>query len=149
MIVGTSKYQYWSGILASIILGTIFIVASSGKLFNGIPDSALIILPSSLAEIISMWLPKVELLIGIILIAGIAVKFMAILSLILTTCFFGYNALLIKLGLGSEPCGCFGIAENVSVIDSLYLDVIMIGLTVIIMLYYRGKLFNKRPWYWG
>jgi len=153
IIIPGNKGKYWIGILASLFLGVTFMVAGMGKWFAGVVEFELLaypgFLPIPLAELLFISLVWVELIIGIVLVAGIAVKFVTSLSLSLIIGFFINNILLIVKGMGGEPCHCFGLGNRMSVITSLYLDGVMLALAITILVCFRDKFFNKRPWYWG
>lgn len=152
IIIHHSLLRHWLGILASIFLGMTFIVAGMGKWFASVKEFELLAFPDflsqSVAETLFTWLPRVELTIGIVLIAGIAVKFVACLSLPLIIGFIVNNILLISMGSGREPCNCFGMGEKLSVFGSLHLDVVMVALVITVLVFHPGRFFNKRPWYW-
>ena len=138
------------------IPGADFIAAGMGKLLLQSEVAELYIFPDfvppTFAEAVYNWIPRVELIIGILLILGIAAKFVASLSSLLIAGFISNNSLLLKLGLGSNPCGCFGEAEiiaqeRLSVIGALYLDGVMVFLVMLILFCYRRSFFNFYPWF--
>ncbi len=152
IIIEGNQAKYWVGILASIFLGMTFIVAAIGKLMEGTTTFDLFafppFVPPVLAEAIFTSLPYLELLVGIPLIIGIAVKFVASLSSLLIIGYAVSNILLINLGV--EDCStCFGVAGSLSPTTSLIFDGVLAILVIDTLLFYRGKYFNKRPWYWG
>ena len=146
-------HKNWLGILASLFLGMIFIVAGSGKLFTGVVDFELLIYPEllspALAGALNTLLVPVELLVGILLVAGIFTRCAAGFSLLLIAGFITNNILLISQGLGGEPCNCFGMGQELSVVGSLYLDGVMAALAVWALVFYPSRFFQVRPWYWG
>ena len=153
-----SGYQPWVGIGAGILLGLIFIVAGLGKLleqtgtleiFSNLPAP---FSTPALVGAVSFWLPIIELVVGLLLVTSVAAKPTAAFSLVLIAGFIATNSWLLSHGLGEEPCGCFGIAETMAqfrfvVINSLYFDVGMLGLGVLILIYYPGKFSTFRPWF--
>lgn len=152
IIIEGNKGKYWVGILASIFLGMTFIVAAIGKLMEGTTAFDLFafpeFVPPVIAEAIYISLPYIELLVGIPLILGIAVKFVASLSSLLIIGYTVSNILLIRLGI--EDCAsCFGVAGSLAPTTSLYFDGVLAILVIDTLLFYRGKFLNKRPWYWG
>jgi len=149
IIIQGSKAKYWLGIWASLFLGMTFIVAGMGKWFSGVVEFQLLTTQHTLTEFLNTWLLPIELTIGIILVAGIFTKCAASFSLLLIAGFIINNILLISVGLGGEPCNCFGMGNTLSVIDSLFLDGVMVALAITILVLYPGRFFNKRPWYWG
>jgi len=87
---------------------------------------------------------------GSLLIIGIATKLMASFSAVLIVAFIANNSWMIYHGLGGEPCGCAGVIENLgmmSVIDSLYLDMGMLVLVLIILFCYLDNFLTIRPWF--
>ena len=151
-------YRNWVGVGASIILGLIFVVAGLGKLLEQAGTLGIFsTLPAAfstpaLAGAFSFWLPLIELIVGLLLITSIAAKPVAAFSLALIAGFIATNSWLLSQGLGDEPCGCFGIAETIAqfrlvVINSLYFDVGMLGLGLLILIYYPGKFSTLRPWF--
>ena len=153
------RYRYWIGIVVSIILGLIFVVAGLGKLlsqaesfttiFNPFPD----FLVPVFTEAVFSWLPFIELIIGLLLIIGILAKLMAVFSLVLIAGFITNNSWLLSRGLGYEPCSsCFGIMERIiqvelSTIGALYLDIGMLALVIIILFCYQSNFLNAYPWF--
>lgn len=151
------RCRYWAGVGAGIILGLIFIVAGLGKLLHQV-DSELVstfftgLLPPSLTAVFFLWLPRFELAIGLLLVFGIAAKFVAVLSSLLIAGFITNNVWLLGQGLGYEPCGCFGLAERIfpgqlSVVGSFYIDAGMLALAFTILFFYQGSFFSIYPWF--
>jgi len=149
-------YKYRIGIGTSIVLGIIFVAAGLGKLlteaegfkmiFNPFPD----FLASAFANAIFNWLPCVEIVIGLLLIIGIVPKLMAVLSAVLIVGFITNNAWLLSRGLGYEPCTCFGILDRIigveiSTAGSLYLDIVMLALVLIVLLCHPSSFWNIHP----
>ena len=157
--MGISRYKHRIGIGAGIILGLIFVTAGVGKLLHQ-PEAFKIfftpfldLLPLILmAKAFFIWLPWVELVIGLLLITGIAARLVAAFSLLLITAFITNNTLNLIKGLGGEPCGCFGAVDNVfaanlSVIGSLVIDIGMLALALALLFYARRSFFNIYPWF--
>jgi len=151
------RHRFWVGVGASIVLGLIFVAAGVGKLLHqveafSIPFYFPDFLTPALAKAIHIWLPRIELIVGLLLIIGIAAKFTSVFSLVLIAGFIASNSWLLSQGLGNEPCGCFGMAERIAqvkllVIDSLYFDIGMLGLALLTLIYYPSKFFTLRPWF--
>ena len=146
----------WFATGAGIVLGLIFLAAGLGKLLNPMESSIIFVfpefLPTALDEFIFRWLPRIEILIGVLLIAGIAPKLVASLALALTVSLIANNGILLVQGFGDKPCGCFGEAERwvqlrLSIADALYIDIAMLILGVMVVLYYQGKFVNVYPWF--
>lgn len=143
-------YRYWLSVLAIIFLGMIFTVAGVGKLLAGSkgfePFGPLTFLPQSFVEAIGIGFPYIEIIIGGLLILGIAVKFAASLSALLIAGFIASNILAIYLGRGAEPCGgCFGVAGGLTAVSALIVDGIMAVMVAVIAICYRGDFFDISP----
>ena len=59
---------------------------------------------------------------------------------------------MIAHGFGDEPCPCLGVLEQVfqgklAMIGSLYIDIGLFILVLIIYFGYQGNFFNVRPWF--
>jgi len=154
------RYRYWIGIGASIILGLIFFISGLGKLlqqtetFRIFYTSPISLLPPALANSISIWLPSIELLVGLLLASGILARLTASFSSALIAAFIFNNIWLLAHGLGQESCGCFGIWETIflgelSTTGALYLDIIMLALAFITIFCYPGNFLTVRPWFMG
>jgi len=148
------RRKYWLAIGASILLGLIFFTFGLGKIPYQTQFLVFIFhksfLTPLLAHQIAHWLPWIEVVLGSLLIIGIATKLMASFSALLIVAFIANNSWLIYRGLGDEPCGCPGEIANLgrmSVIDSLYLDMGMVVLVLIILFCYPGSFLTTRPWF--
>ena len=150
------RCKYWAGIAASIVLGLIFAISGSGKL--PVQDEFLKILLTTsffhpvLVHIAAHYLPWAELILGLLLIIGVATKIMSSFCAVLILAFIANNSWLIFHGQGYEPCGCLGILDrliegNLSTMQSLYLDIGMLALVVIILLSHPGSFLTIRPWF--
>jgi len=96
------RNKHWISIGASIILGLIFIVAGLGKLLHQ-PDAVRIFfiplpdfLTATLAKAVFIWLPRLELMVGLLLVMGIAAKLVATFSSVLIAGFIAHGSLLIR-----------------------------------------------------
>ena len=151
-------YKRRAGIAAGIILGLIFAAAGLGKLlhqpealtvfFNPAPD----LLTATFFKFFFTWLSPIELVLGLLLIIGVAARLMATLSSVLIAGFIANNGWLLSQGMGDEPCGCFGGAERIiqarlSTMNSLYLDIAMLALALVILFFYPVDYFDIRPWF--
>lgn len=150
------RYRYRVAIGASIILGVIFIVSGLGKLLgqNTLLINILLFprVNPGLATIASHGLPWVELILGVFLVMGICAQLAASFSFVLIAAFIYYNSWMIFIGMGYKPCGCLGILEKLflgtlSNLDSLYIDIGLFMLALIIYFCYSGNFFNMRPWF--
>ena len=157
--MGIRRSKHRIGVGAGIILGLIFVTAGAGKLLHQ-PEAYKIFFtpfldflpPILMAKAFFIWFPRVELVIGLLLITGIAARLVAAVSLLLITVFITNNTLNLIKGLGGEPCGCFGAVDNVfeanlSVIGSLGIDIGMLALALVLLFYARRGFFNLYPWF--
>jgi len=153
---------YWLSIIAGIILGLIFITAGLGKIlhptaildtfYHYLPRFAPYFLTSAFTDAILVWLPRAELVIGLLMIVGVLARLMSVLSLLLTAGFIANNVWLLNHGQGHSPCGCLGAVEEVfgvtlSATGALYMDLVMMVLALVILLGYRGTFLNPYPWF--
>ena len=149
------RYRHWIGIGASIILAAIFIIAGLGKLqqteaFMIIFGLHRALLFPTLANHIDTWLPRLELALGLLLIAGIAAKLTVSFSSLLIAAFIFNNSWELAHGAGGSPCECFGVFEHafgLSIAEALYLDIGMLALVAVILLCYPGSMRTIRPWF--
>ena len=112
------RFKYWIGVGASIILGLIFATAGLGKLLHQAEAYKLFFFPDfltlSLAKFVFIWFPRIELIIGLLLVVGMATKLVTVFSSVLIAGFITNNVWLLIQGLGDKPCGCFGVAERMA-----------------------------------
>ena len=153
-----ARYKYWGGVGAATFIGLMFVFAGFGKLphqgeywgllLNDYSDSMMLL---QLIDIVKQWLPWMEIVLGSLLIAGIASKIAASFSSVLVLGFIANNIWMISHGAGREPCGCFGKFEEflgtLSAETALYMDLGMLALILTILLYYPGNFFSIRPWF--
>ena len=153
---GKHRFRYWLTLGVSIVLGLVFITSGVGKLLGEgaflLNILSLPLIPQRLATTIVECLPWVELILGVCLIIGIAIQFVALLSTVLIAIFISYNAWMVAHGFGYKPCGCLGILDRVflgqlSTTNSLYIDIGLIILALIIYFCYQGNFFDVRPWF--
>jgi hypothetical protein len=152
------RYKYWGGIGAGTFIGLMFVSAGFGKLPHQgeywgllLGDYSNSIMLLRLIDIVKQWLPWMEIVLGSLLIAGIASKIAASFSSFLILGFIANNIWMISQGAGREPCGCFGKFEaflgTLSAENALCMDLGMLVLILIIFLYYPGNFFSIRPWF--
>ena len=136
-------------LLASrLLLGSIFIAASIGKLQHPGEFTTLVasynILPYSLAMIYGYLVPWVELIIGSLLILGLLTRFASALSIPLIISFLIASSSKLLSGAGGG-CGCFGDVMPLTLIQSLNLDALMLLLTIPLILR-KASLLSVRQW---
>ena len=151
------RYRYWITLVASLLLALVFLSAGIGKLIG---QSAFLLELTSkldspeLAGIIAGWLPWVEIAIGLCLLGGVLMQMVSGAAAVLAATFIFHNSWMIANGYGYKPCSCLGILEQLvegklSTMGSLYIDIVMLGLALVVYFGYRGGLFNWRPWFLG
>ena len=146
------RRKHWIGVGASIVLGLIFAAAAVAKLlhqpeafkifFTPFPDFISVVF----TKIVFVWLPRIELAVGLLLIIGIAAKLVATLSLVLIAGFIINNSLMLIRVINFCP-SCFGPRIILPTLDALYIDIVMLALVLIILFCYRGHFFNIYPWF--
>ncbi len=150
------RYIHWAGIAAGILLGLVFFVAGLGKLPVQTEAYMIIfglqraLLHPTLANHIDIWLPRVELALGLLLIVGVATKFMTSFASVLIAAFIFNNSWEIARGAGENACGCFGANSFLGYLSNtqaLYLDIGMLALVSVILLWYPGNWLTARPWF--
>jgi len=154
--------KHWLAIGAGTLLGLIFVAAGLGKLlqpseafkifFTSYPTSLQDFMTPAFFKAIFIWLPRIELIVGLLLIIGIVAKLMAALSSVLIAGFMANNSWLLSQGLGYEPCICLGMLDRItqarlSTAGALYIDIGMLVLVLIILFYYPGNFLTACPWF--
>ena len=146
------RHRHWFGVEAAIVLGLILAAAGLAKLMHQpeayevffIPFPALI--SRMFTKFYFIWLPRIELVLGMLLIFGIAARFISVLALILIAGFITSNSIMIIRNL-SLCLSCFGPRIQLSTVSALTVDLIMVVLVVIILFCYRRKFFDIYPWF--
>ncbi len=165
-----ANYEYESqpmarsiiSIAACVIIGAILLFAGIGKLSElgtipgqtefldkFIPD---FILTPELARFIGLvfipWiLPVSEILIGAALLIGIWPRLFALLFIPLVLGFMANNSYAIAIGREKFPeCECFGIFGGLTPIQSMYIDIGMFILAVLIIIIHPGPFFSHQFW---
>jgi len=108
------------------------------------------LLHPTLANHIDTWLPRIEMVLGLLLMVGVAARLMAGFASLLSIAFIFNNSWEIARGAGGDPCGCFGdnsFLGYLSNTDALYIDIGMLALAIVIILWYSGKWLSVRPWF--
>ncbi len=153
-------------VVACLIVGLTLIFASTGKLagIGDIPGQTeyvdrfipeFLITPETayfIGFIFIPWiLPIAELIIGLMLVIGFWPRVAAICFIPLVFGFMVNNSYMIANGIGQYPsCECFGIWEKwvggLTPTQSLYFDVGLFILAVIIILVHPGPFFSHQFW---
>jgi uncharacterized membrane protein YphA (DoxX/SURF4 family) len=158
-VVKSVRFRRWLGLGAAIVLGLVFLLSGVGKLLNEYDVFFIFFTPFAdfmlpYARLVYLWLPVVEIAIGLLLITGILARPAAVLAVVLIAIFLANNSWLIAHGFGAEPCGCFGILEEIAqlrmlTIGALVLDAVMLLLALATLFLARVSFFNITPWFWA
>ena len=122
------KAQPWIGLLARLGLGGVLLYAGYLKAFS--PDKSMMavrayeLLPIWLANIFGIVLPWLEIGAGVLLIVGIAVRYVAIFGSTLMIAFVIAISQAWARGL-SIDCGCFGDGGAIDPSQTKYLETIL------------------------
>ncbi|UCH42966.1 MAG: DoxX family protein [Dehalococcoidales bacterium] len=151
------RYRYWISLGASVLLGLVFLTAGVGKLLGEgafLLQVSTLVLNPAVASAIAAILPWVEIVLGTLLLTGIATRIAAGTSALLIASFIYYNGWMISQGFGFEPCGCLGIMERLlgdelSTTQSLYIDIGLLVLALGACFCFPGRLLSIRPWFWN
>lgn len=138
-------YQPWLTLIARLILGGVLLAAGGLKIGN-LQKSAMSVrayelLPVWLANFFGYVLPWIEIGMGLLLIAGVAVSIVGLLGALTMFAFVVAIAQAWARGL-SIDCGCFGGGGQVDPEDTKYLSTILrdIGFMLLgVYLYYFPK----------
>jgi uncharacterized membrane protein YphA (DoxX/SURF4 family) len=165
-----SNYEYDSqpivrsaiSIVACVIIGAILLFAGVGKLaeFGTIPGQTDFLdkfIPDFLMTpdfarfiglILIPWiLPIAEVVIGGALLIGIWPRIFAIICIPLFLGFMANNSYAIAAGMEKFPeCECFGVFGALTPIQSMYMDIGMFILAVLIIVIHPGGFFAHQFW---
>ncbi len=112
------------GTVARLGLAAVWLVSGTLKAVD--PDQTYIavkayaVLPTSAVEVVAAVLPFLELALGLLLLAGVGTRLVAVLSAVLLLVFVTGVAQAWARGL-SIDCGCFGGGGQVAPSDTAYL----------------------------
>lgn len=108
----TETIFFWT---SRLILGTVFVFAAAGKIINPAEFAEAVdnyrLLPYVLVPVTAIFLPWVELLCGVLILAGKWLKGTSLIVLILNILFIIAIASAMLRGLNIE-CGCFSLAGS-------------------------------------
>jgi uncharacterized membrane protein YphA (DoxX/SURF4 family) len=138
-------YQPWLTLIARLVLGGVLLAAGGLKIGN-LQKSAMSVrayelLPVGLANFLGYVLPWIEIGMGLLLIAGVAVSIVGLLGALTMFAFVIAISQAWARGL-SIDCGCFGGGGQVDPEDTKYLSTILrdIGFLLLgVYLYYFPK----------
>jgi len=145
------RHRYFT-LFSRIVLGGIFIFAGQAKMFPIENVDTLIweinqynMLPHQLATAYGWVLPPLEILIGLLLIAGIFLKTSSVVGGLITLSFIIAKASAMIRGLDISICPCFGSAVKLLAVHSLIIDFVMLALVAQIF-FHRGEFLALGPW---
>ncbi len=132
-----------------VVLGAVFLYAAYTKLRTPYMLFALSIdsyqlLPPNAVIFVARTLPWFELVLGLLLISGIALRYVASAASLLLLTFFGVMVRSHLKGLGID-CGCFGVGESLGV-KTLIRDGLLVALALAVTV---GAFLNAHaphPW---
>ncbi|HPL28682.1 MAG TPA: DoxX family membrane protein [Anaerolineae bacterium] len=127
-------------IVCRLILAAIFLVSSYGKLVDIERYSVdavynfgiLPVAPVNLARFFGLIMPFIELLCGLGLLGGVLTRISALGISLMSLAFFISKAIVLSQGRSIE-CGCFGAVVDTLASVTIYMDVPMMILGLIIM----------------
>ncbi|MBN2075813.1 MAG: conjugal transfer protein TraF, partial [Dehalococcoidales bacterium] len=135
--------------LASLILGSIFLISGLTKLLGDIDFSGVVssynLLPGGLASLYGSLLPWVELVLGGLLFCGLFPRITGMVSftLILSFIFANAYALWGSCPASDSNCGCLGTAVIMDHKTSIIIDIVMLSIAVLLF-FSSGKQTNLR-----
>lgn len=137
----------WSGLIARLILGAVFIVAGLLKVDDlaqsGRAVNAYDVTPVELGRFIGAVLPFVEIAIGVLLVVGLATRAVAFINGLMYLVYIVGIAQAWARGL-SIDCGCFSeggqvAAEQTKYAIEIFRDVLLLALTAFLVVFPRTK----------
>lgn len=133
--------------LSRLILGTVFIIASSDKIAKpelfALSILSYRLLPVELANLAALIIPWLELISGVILISGTMQKSSSLILAFMLTIFIGAISLAMIQGLKID-CGCFGPTSESQVgWGRIFEDILLLILSGHI--YYYSPVLKKQP----
>ncbi len=118
----------WVSLAARLVLGVVFLIAGLHKVASPVLDvqavQAFQVLPASIATLWAYGQPGLEIALGVLLIAGLGTRVMAILAGALLLVFIGNIVSAWARGLWID-CGCFSGGGPVALAQTQYpLDIL-------------------------
>jgi uncharacterized membrane protein YphA (DoxX/SURF4 family) len=141
------KAQPWLGLISRLVLGGVLFIA--GYLKVGTPDKSQMavrayeVLPISLANLIGLLLPYVEIGIGLLLILGVYTRISAALGGAIMVIFIVAIAQAWARGLTID-CGCFGGGGQVAAGETKYLSEIIRDTGLVLLALYLIRYPNTK-----
>jgi len=141
------KAQPWLGLISRLVLGGVLFIA--GYLKVSTPDKSQMavrayeVLPISLANLIGLLLPYVEIGIGLLLILGVYTRISAALGGAIMVVFIVAIAQAWARGLTID-CGCFGGGGQVAASETKYLSEIIRDTALVLLALYLIRYPNTK-----
>ena len=141
------KAQPWLGLISRLVLGGVLFIA--GYLKVSTPDKSQMavrayeVLPISLANLIGLLLPYVEIGIGLLLILGVYTRISAALGGAIMVIFIVAIAQAWARGLTID-CGCFGGGGQVAASETKYLSEIIRDTALVLLALYLIRYPNTK-----
>lgn len=125
-----------------LLLGAVFVYAAYTKLRQSWLLFALSIdsyqlLPEWAVFAVARTLPWLELALGLLLIAGVWLRYLSVVAAAILAAFFAVMVLSYFRG-ASIDCGCFGVGEPLSA-KTLLRDGVLLAAAVVLVTYTRGR----------
>ena len=125
-----------------LLLGAVFIYAAYTKLRQSWLLFALSIdsyqlLPEWAVFALARTLPALELALGVLLVAGVWLRYLSIAAAAILALFFSVMVVSYFRGAGID-CGCFGLGEPLSA-KTLFRDGVLLAAAVVLVAYTRRR----------
>ena len=138
-ILTCKQHTEWIFLFLRIFLGSVFLIAGSGKLLHSSELLVIIngynLLPDNLSAVYALSLPSLEILTGILLIFGVFTRMAAGFSIFLTSSFITANVYSLISGISIHSmCGCFGDLFPFTHLHSLIMNLFMIAIALLLVL---------------
>jgi uncharacterized membrane protein YphA (DoxX/SURF4 family) len=128
-----------------VFLGLVFLSSALGKLrkhhqfVEAIQDYRL--LPESLARIYALWLPWVELLVGLMFLSGLGLRFATIVAFLLLVSFFIAIVPNLRADRTPRKCNCYGIFGDTDISWGIVArNIVLVILTIMLFGISRNNL---------
>jgi uncharacterized membrane protein YphA (DoxX/SURF4 family) len=144
---GILRHRYAS-LLFRMGVGITFVVAATAKIREGsaFVDEVLEyeLLPEGLAEVYATVLPWVEVVVGCLLIVGLATRVGAVVAALVSLSLIIANGLVLARGL-DLACGCFGDMAALETREAIIIDCVLLILSLLILVR-RGDFISVDLW---
>lgn len=118
----------WVGLVARLFLAGVWFLSGSAKAFDPTTARAAVrayqVLPPDLADVVGLALPWLEIMLGLLLLLGVAVRLTAVFSAVLLVIFIAGVVSAAARGL-SIDCGCFGGGGTIAAGQTRYTEEVL------------------------